>query len=155
MLKFCQTAPRPDWSLGSRLLGMAVSLLAPASPLPRPPARRRLIGDFTDWDKQPPIKVVGTQPITLTLPRCAWVEYAWLGEDGQPFADPDNPTKSLNPWWTYPRAVEVGHYLQSSRCGPVKRRVSTAPRTASAGTARCSRASAGATCTPRPTTIRP
>ncbi len=75
-----------------------------------PPGAAALIGDFTDWTKQPPLPVEAGQPITLSLPRGAWVEYAWVSADGQPFADPDNPQKSLNPWWTYPRAVEVGEY---------------------------------------------
>ncbi len=91
---------------------MAVSVTGTRVTFTPPPGAAALIGDFTDWDKQPPIEVVGTQPVTLTLPRGAWAEYAWLGTDGQPFADPDNPQKSLNPWWTYPRAAEVGHYLQ-------------------------------------------
>lgn len=71
-----------------------------------------LIGDMTDWRKRPPIPVVNGQPISLTLPRGAWVEYAWVDAQGEAFADPDNPQKSLNPWWPYPRAAVVGHYAR-------------------------------------------
>lgn len=71
-----------------------------------------LLGDMTDWKKKPALPVVEGQPLTLTLPRGAWVEYAWLDAAGQPFADPDNPQKSLNPWWPYPRAVAVGDHTR-------------------------------------------
>ncbi|MBB6098327.1 enterochelin esterase family protein [Deinobacterium chartae] len=75
-----------------------------------PPAgARALIGDFTDWDRREPIAVTGAD-IVLEFPRNSWIEYAWVGEDGKPFADPDNPRRSLNPWWPYPRAVEIGTY---------------------------------------------
>lgn len=71
-----------------------------------------LIGDMTDWQRRPPIPVVDGQAITLRMPRNAWIEYAWLSATGEPFADPDNPTQSLNPWWSYPRVAEVGSYPQ-------------------------------------------
>ena len=71
-----------------------------------------LTGDFTDWKKGIPLPVVNGQPLTLTLPRGAWVEYAWLDAAGEPFADPDNAVRSLNPWWTYPRAAVIGAYTQ-------------------------------------------
>ncbi len=70
-----------------------------------------LVGDFTDWDKGRPLPVTGGE-LRLELPRDSWTEYAWLDADGKPFADPDNPRKSLNPWWPYPRAVEVGTYAR-------------------------------------------
>lgn len=89
---------------------MAVSISGTRVTFTPPAGATALTGDFTDWTKRSPLPVTAGQPITLTLPRGAWVEYAWLGEDGQPFADPDNPQKSLNPWWTYPRAAEVGEY---------------------------------------------
>lgn len=70
-----------------------------------PPAQARfLIGDFTDWDKRPlPI----SEPIRLEFPAGAYLEYAFMDEAGRPFPDPDNPHKAQNPWWTYPRAVEL------------------------------------------------
>ncbi|TSA83860.1 esterase family protein [Deinococcus detaillensis] len=89
---------------------MAVSVAGTHVTFTPPTGATALLGDFTDWLKQPPLPVVGGQPITLTLPRGAWVEYAWLDAAGQPFADPDNSQKSLNPWWNYPRAAEVGEY---------------------------------------------
>ena len=89
---------------------MAVSVAGTRVTFSPPAGATGLIGDFTDWDKQPPLPVRAGEPIVLTLPRHAWVEYAWLGDDGKPFADPDNPRKSLNPWWSYPRAAEVGEY---------------------------------------------
>ena len=91
---------------------MAVSVQGQQVIFSPPAGATALVGDMTDWQKKPPLPVQGTQPITLTLPRGAWVEYAWLDAAGEPFADPDNPQKSLNPWWSYPRAVEVGHYLR-------------------------------------------
>ncbi|WP_264775665.1 alpha/beta hydrolase [Deinococcus aetherius] len=77
-----------------------------------PPGAVALVGDFTDWRKKPALPVMEGQPITLTLPRGAWVEYAWLDAAGVPFADPDNPQRSLNPWWPYPRAAVVGEYAR-------------------------------------------
>lgn len=68
-----------------------------------------LTGDFTDWHRSDAVPLSGA-PIELEFPRNSWIEYAWVGEDGKPFADPDNPQKSLNPWWNYPRAVQVGTY---------------------------------------------
>lgn len=89
---------------------MAVSVQGQQVTFSPPVGATALVGDMTDWQKKPPLPVQGGQPITLTLPRGAWVEYAWLDAAGEPFADPDNPQRSLNPWWSYPRAVEVGHY---------------------------------------------
>ncbi len=77
-----------------------------------PPARARfLVGDFTDWDKRPiPIK----GPLTLEFPPGAYIEYAFLDEDRAPFPDPDNPHKAQNPWWSYPRAVELPGFHYAS-----------------------------------------
>lgn len=79
-----------------------------------PPARATaLVGDFTDWLRQgSAIRVQPGQAVTLTFPRDSWIEYAWLDEQGEPFADPDNAQKSLNPWWEYPRVAQVGRYAQ-------------------------------------------
>ncbi|WP_425145301.1 alpha/beta hydrolase [Deinococcus sp.] len=96
---------------------MAVSVSGTTATFSPPPGAVALTGDFTDWTKRPPIAVVGSQPIALTLPRGAWVEYAWIGADGKPFADPDNPQRSLNPWWNYPRALAVGEYCQHPLLG--------------------------------------
>lgn len=71
-----------------------------------------LIGDMTDWRKRDPIAVQAGQPLTLTMPRGAWIEYAWVDAAGEAFADPDNDQKSLNPWWPYPRAAVVGQYVR-------------------------------------------
>ncbi len=68
------------------------------------PKARYLVGDFTDWDRQPiPLE----HPLTLEFPPAAYLEYAFLDEDKKPFPDPDNPHKAQNPWWNYPRAVEL------------------------------------------------
>ncbi|MFC4456249.1 esterase family protein [Deinococcus sonorensis] len=77
-----------------------------------PPGAVALVGDFTDWTKRPSLPVHAGEPLQLTLPRGAWVEYAWLDAAGTPFADPDNAQRSLNPWWPYPRAVAVGEYAR-------------------------------------------
>jgi len=70
-----------------------------------PPKNARfLVGDFTDWDKKPiPLE----QPLRLEFPAGAYVEYAFLDEGGRPFPDPDNPHQAQNPWWSYPRAIEL------------------------------------------------
>ncbi|GIW35663.1 alpha/beta hydrolase-fold protein [Meiothermus sp.] len=70
-----------------------------------PPAQAKfLVGDFTDWDKKPlPIE----KPLNLEFPTGAYVEYAFLDENKEPFPDPDNPHKAQNPWWNYPRAIEL------------------------------------------------
>ncbi len=91
---------------------MPVSISGTLATFTPPAGATALIGDFTDWKKRPALPVVAGQPITLTLPRGAWVEYAWLDADGEPFADPDNPQRSLNPWWPYPRAAVIGEYVQ-------------------------------------------
>ncbi len=63
-----------------------------------------LMGDFTDWDRRPiPIN----QPLTLEFPAGAYLEYAFLDANQNPFPDPDNPHKAQNPWWIYPRAIEL------------------------------------------------
>ncbi|WP_407569652.1 alpha/beta hydrolase [Deinococcus altitudinis] len=91
---------------------MAVSVSGMLATFTPPAGAVALIGDFTDWKKGAPLPVVDGQPLTLVLPRGAWVEYAWLDATGEPFADPDNAVRSLNPWWTYPRATEIGTYSQ-------------------------------------------
>ncbi|WP_448565969.1 alpha/beta hydrolase-fold protein [Thermus sp.] len=69
-----------------------------------PPKAKALVGDFTDWDKNP-IPLQG--PLTLEFPEGAYVEYAYLDEEGKPFPDPNNPERADNPWWTYPRAIRL------------------------------------------------
>lgn len=87
---------------------MAVSVRGRLATFTPPPGALALTGDFNDWESERAILAPG--PVTLELPRDSWTEYAWLDAHGKPFADPDNAQKSLNPWWTYPRAVEVGRY---------------------------------------------
>lgn len=70
-----------------------------------------LVGDFTDWNRQPiPIK----EPLTLQFPPGAYLEYAFLDANRKPFPDPDNPHKAQNPWWTYPRAIEMPGFHYAS-----------------------------------------
>lgn len=88
-----------------------------------PKEARYLVGDFTDWDRKP-IPIEG--PLTLEFPAGAYLEYAFLDAEGRPFPDPDNPHKAQNPWWTYPRAIELPgfHYTaphQPSRLVEVHR----------------------------------
>ncbi|MFC4638982.1 alpha/beta hydrolase [Deinococcus hohokamensis] len=91
---------------------MAVSVQGQQVTFLPPAGAAGLIGDTTDWRKRPPVPVTPGVPLTLTLPRGAWVEYAWVDAAGEAFADPDNPQKSLNPWWPYPRAAVVGEYAR-------------------------------------------
>ncbi len=51
-----------------------------------PPAGAKyLVGDFTDWNRRPiPIE----KPVTLEFPAGAYVEYAFLDENQQPFPWP-------------------------------------------------------------------
>ena len=89
---------------------MAVTVQGRTATFTPPPWAVALAGDFTDWERERAMPVELSGAISLTLPRNSWTEYAWLDAAGQPFADPDNLRKSLNPWWNYPRAVEVGQY---------------------------------------------
>ena len=108
---------------------MAVSVSGQQVTFSPPPGAVGLIGDMTDWRKREPLPVTGEQPLTLTLPRGAWVEYAWVDAAGEAFADPDNEQKSLNPWWPYPRAVVVGEYARHPLWGrPEATRRGTAHR---------------------------
>ena len=84
---------------------MAVSVSGQSYTFTAPAGATGLTGDMTDWRKRPPLPVRAGEALTLKFPRGAWVEYAWVGADGEAFADPDNPQKSLNPWWPYPRAA--------------------------------------------------
>ena len=90
---------------------MAVTVEGRTAIFTPPPGAHALIGDFTDWHKRPALPVTGSD-LRVTLPRDSWTEYAWVDANGKPFADPDNAQKSLNPWWPYPRAVQVGTYAQ-------------------------------------------
>lgn len=113
---------------------MAVTVQGQTAHFHPPDAAVGLIGDMTDWRKRPPIPAHPGQAITLTLPRGAWVEYAWIDAEGEPFADPDNPQKSLNPWWTYPRAAVIGTYARPPLWqGPDATRTGTAHRLTWAG----------------------
>ena len=77
-----------------------------------PPSQAtHLIGDFSDWDKKP-IPISG--PISLEFPPGAYLEYAFQDASGTPFPDPDNPHKAQNPWWSYPRAVELPGFREQA-----------------------------------------
>ena len=70
-----------------------------------------LIGDFTNWDQEP-LPIAG--PLTIEFPPGAYVEYAFLDADRQPFADPANPEKPRYPWHDYDRAVKLpSHAFQA------------------------------------------
>jgi enterochelin esterase-like enzyme len=63
-----------------------------------------LIGDFTDWDdKSLPID----GPITIEFPLGAYIEYAYLDANKQPFADPTNHKKPKNPWHDFDRSLTL------------------------------------------------
>lgn len=91
---------------------MSVSVAGQTVTFTAPPGATGLIGDMTDWRKRAPLPARPGEALRLTLPRGAWVEYAWVDAAGEPFADPDNAQKSLNPWWSYPRAAVVGEYAR-------------------------------------------
>lgn len=82
-----------------------------------PQGATALMGDMTNWERKPVLETTG--PITLEFPRNSWIEYAWIDASGKPFADPDNPQKSANPWYAYARAVEVGQYFHHPLLEPV------------------------------------
>jgi enterochelin esterase family protein len=90
---------------------MAVTVEGTTAIFTPPPGATALVGDFTDWKRRAPIPVTGA-PLRVTLPRDSWTEYAWLDASGETFADPDNDLKSVNPWWAYPRAVQIGTYAR-------------------------------------------
>jgi hypothetical protein len=59
-----------------------------------PPQAKALIGDFTDWERNPiPLK----GPLTLEFPEGAYVEYAYLDEEGKPFPTPITPSGPTTP----------------------------------------------------------
>lgn len=91
--------------------GMAVTVDGQTALFAPPPGAVALVGDFTDWFKRDPLPIERGE-VRVKLPRDSWTEYAWLNAEGKAFADPDNPRRSLNPWWPYPRAVEVGTYAR-------------------------------------------
>ena len=74
-----------------------------------PPGSSALVGDFTDGLERPMMVQPG-QSVTLEFPNAAFVEYAFLNAEGKPFADPDNPEPSQNPWYSYTRAVRLEGY---------------------------------------------
>lgn len=76
-----------------------------------PQNARYLVGDFTDWDKNP-LPISG--PLTVEFPAGAYIEYAFLDADNKPFPDPNNPHKAQNPWWSYPRAIELPGFRLTS-----------------------------------------
>jgi enterochelin esterase-like enzyme len=93
-----------------RIRGRHVEFLPPGG-------ARALIGDFTDWERNP-IPLEG--PLTLEFPEGAYVEYAFLDERGHPFPDPDNPERADNPWWSYPRALRLPGFRYEAPPEPAK-----------------------------------
>lgn len=83
-----------------------------------PDGAHALIGDFTDGTDRP-IPLEAGASIRLEFPRSAYVEYAFLGADGTPFPDPDNPVKAQNPWYAYFRAVTLDRYQPSALRDPL------------------------------------
>jgi enterochelin esterase family protein len=88
-----------------------------------PDGATALIGDFTDGTDRP-IRLEAGSSLTLEFPRGAYVEYAFLDTNGQPFADPTNPGKAQNPWYTYFRAVTLPGYAPN----PLRDALENAPR---------------------------
>jgi enterochelin esterase-like enzyme len=74
-----------------------------------PPGATALVGDFTGWEDDP-IPLRAGESVSLEFPAGAFIEYAFLGEDQRPFADPDNTVESENPWYRYPRAAVLDGY---------------------------------------------
>lgn len=84
-----------------------------------PKGARYLIGDFTDWRRRPiPIE----RPLKRAFPLGAYVEYAYLDDNGRPLADPEAPREADNPWWPYARAFTTpGWRYQAPPRAPVPR----------------------------------
>ena len=89
---------------------MPVSISGTRATFTAPPGSTGLIGDFTDWLDEPAVPLKTGESVTLEFPRGAFIEYAFVGEDGKPFADPGNPVESENPWYRYPRAAVLEGY---------------------------------------------
>lgn len=87
-----------------------------------PDGARALVGDFTGW-KDSPIPTRPGETVELEFPTGAFVEYGFLDETGEPFADPANPVRTENPWWSYPRAVVLRGYAPH----PLRERLEGAP----------------------------
>lgn len=61
-----------------------------------------LMGDFTNWDDES-VPIAG--PVTIEFPSGAYIEYAYLDANKQPFADPTNHDKPKNPWHDFDRSL--------------------------------------------------
>lgn len=71
-----------------------------------PEGAAHFVGDPTDWFRQAPLPVRAGEPLRFSVPRGAWLEYAWLSEDGHPFAPQgERAQPTLNPWYSYARGV--------------------------------------------------
>lgn len=75
-----------------------------------PDGASALVGDFSDW-MDAPVPIRPGQTVELEFPRAGFIEYGFLDAKGEPFADPANPVKTENPWWTYPRGVVLEGYV--------------------------------------------
>ncbi len=76
-----------------------------------PPGARDLVGDFTDW-KRNPIPISG--PVRLEFLPGAYLEYAFLDAEGRPLADPEAPRPAENPWWPYARAFTTAGWREQA-----------------------------------------
>lgn len=74
-----------------------------------PPANAAyLVGDPTDWFRQEPLPVQAGVPLRLSVPRGAWLEYAWLDSEKQPFApEGEHALPTTNPWYAYARGTST------------------------------------------------
>lgn len=91
---------------------MPVSLRGCLATFAAPEGAVALIGDFTDW-REKPIPLRPGERFSVELPREAFLEYAFLDQNGKGLADLENPLKTVNPWHAYPRGVVTPGYRPS------------------------------------------
>jgi enterochelin esterase-like enzyme len=91
------------------ITGNHVTFIAPAG-------ATALAGDWTligsgssAWQNNS-IALKAGERLTLEFPPAAFIEYAFLNSENKPFADPDNPKTTGNPWFQFPRAAVLSGY---------------------------------------------
>ncbi len=78
-----------------------------------------VLSDLTNMHRQPH-PVAGLKRLKLELPDDVYFEYAFLDAHGRMRADPQNPLRAKNPWYTNVSALMGPHYQAHQLANPVK-----------------------------------
>lgn len=80
---------------------------------------RFIISDHTDMERDPhPVDAAKVARFSFDLPDDAYFEYAFLDEQGEIHADPENDTKAQNPWYPNASALYGPEYEADSYAKP-------------------------------------